>query len=181
MLDYEPHELVCSTQPAKLNNATHETNPDGWSECLITGWVKRTILNTPSFPQPPPQPGQIRHRVSETGTSTKPLPGVYATETLELGDLVLSERPRLITPGMMRAGAIFGEHLTPEQMNEVAVKQWGKMLKLVFGRLPKEDQEAFWNLRDIHQKNGKKSITGIIKTNGLRVEGLEDPGVSMFA
>ncbi|KAE9395942.1 hypothetical protein BT96DRAFT_997217 [Gymnopus androsaceus JB14] len=175
-LDYEPHELVCTTQPAQLNSATRETNPDGWSECLVSGLMKQTILKTPSFPQPLSHPDRIRHRVS-SGTSNKPLPGLYATETLELGDLVLSERPVLVVPAMVRTGVIFHDHLTPQQMNEIAMAQWNKTLKVAFSRLSKEDQEAFWKLRDVFQKNGKKKMYGVVRTNGFRVQGLDDPGL----
>ncbi|KAJ3980160.1 hypothetical protein F5890DRAFT_762014 [Lentinula detonsa] len=183
MLDYELHELICSTQPAQLTNATRETNPDGWTECLLTGLMKQTILETPLFPQPLSQPNHSRHRVgdaSHKSTTLKPLPGLYATQELDMGDLILSERPILIVPAMMRVGETFYQtlsELTQRERLDVARNQWQKALETVFARLSKEDQKEFWSLRDVHEKDGKKRIDGIVKTNGFAILGLADPGL----
>ncbi|KAJ3993846.1 hypothetical protein F5050DRAFT_1677536 [Lentinula boryana] len=183
MLDYELHELICTTQPAQLTNATRETNPDGWTECLLTGLMKQTILETPLFPQQLSQPNHSRHRVGEAShksTTLKPLPGLYATKELDMGDLILSERPVLIMPVMMRVGEIFYQtlsQLTQRERLDVARNQWQKALETLFARLSKEDQEEFWKLRDVQEKDGKKSIDGIVKTNGFAILGLADPGL----
>ncbi|KAJ4489704.1 hypothetical protein C8J55DRAFT_505731 [Lentinula edodes] len=184
MLNYEPHELICTTQPAVPIDATREQYPDGWTECLITGLMKQTVLQTPSFCQPLSQPVHTSYRVgaasAPNGPTSKPLPGLYATKKLEMGDLILSERPVLIVPAMMRVGEIFSELLSQLDNHDQATvvsNQWQETLETVFGRLSKEDQEEFWKLRDIRQRNGKKSIDGIVKANGFAILGLADPGL----
>ncbi|KAJ3908175.1 hypothetical protein F5879DRAFT_399539 [Lentinula edodes] len=184
MLNYEPHELICTTQPAVPIDATREQYPDGWTECLITGLMKQTVLQTPSFCQPLSQPVHTSYRVgtasAPNGPTSKPLLGLYATKKLEMGDLILSERPVLIVPAMMRVGEIFNELLSQLDSHDQATvvsNQWQETLETVFGRLSKEDQEEFWKLRDIRQRNGKKSIDGIVKANGFAILGLADPGL----
>ncbi|KAJ3813949.1 hypothetical protein F5876DRAFT_34045, partial [Lentinula aff. lateritia] len=184
MLNYEPHELICTTQPAVPIDATLEHYPDGWTECLITGLMKQTVLQTPSFCQPLSQPVHASHRVGTASApddpTLKPLPGLYATKKLDMGDLILSERPVLIVPAMMRVGEIFNELLSQLDNHDKATvvrNQWQESLETVFGRLSKEDQEKFWALRDIHQRNREKSIDGIVKTNGFAILGLADPGL----
>ncbi|KAJ3933037.1 MAG: hypothetical protein NXY57DRAFT_1000389 [Lentinula lateritia] len=184
MLNYEPHELICTTQPAVPIDATREHYPDGWTECLITGLMKQTVLQTPSFCQPLSQPDHVSYRVGTASApndpTSKPLPGLYATKKLEMGDLILSERPVLIVPAMMRVGEIFSELLSQLDNHDQATvvsNQWQETLETVFGRLSKEDQEEFWKLRDIRQRNGKKSIDGIVKANGFAILGLADPGL----
>lgn len=186
MLNYEPHELICTTQPAVPIDATREHYPDGWTECLITGLMKQTVLQTPSFCQPLSQPDHVSYRVGTASApndpTSKPLPGLYATKKLEMGDLILSERPVLIVPAMMRVGEIFSELLSQLDNHDQATvvsNQWQETLETVFGRLSKEDQEEFWKLRDIRQRNGKKSIDGIVKANGFAILGLADPGLSL--
>ncbi|KAJ3768923.1 hypothetical protein FB446DRAFT_649562 [Lentinula raphanica] len=184
MLEYEPHELICTTQPAQLTNVARETNPDGWAECLITGLMKQQILQTPSFPQPLAQPARMKYRVGKETKSkapaTQPLPGLYAKSELSMGDLILSERPVLVVPAMMRVGEIFSQTLSTlsaHEQRDLVMNQWQKSLETVFGRLSEEDQAKFWELRDIRAKDGKKSINGIVKTNGFEIVGLADPGL----
>ncbi|KAF9065431.1 hypothetical protein BDP27DRAFT_59429 [Rhodocollybia butyracea] len=180
-LDYEVGELVCTCLPAKLISVTRATNLDGWTECLLTGLVKRTILETPSFPQSLSQPKKSLHYIADApaaGEATsKPLTGLHASTSIEMGDLVFSERPVLIVPASIRIGEIFVEHLSHEEQNRLVMKHWLETLETVFHRVSKKDQEAFWKLRDIWQKDGKKSIHGIVQTNGFKVTGLEDPGL----
>ncbi|KIK71414.1 hypothetical protein GYMLUDRAFT_79483 [Collybiopsis luxurians FD-317 M1] len=179
-VNYEHHELICTTLPAQLDNATRASNPDGWAECLVTGFIKNKILNAPSFPQPLLQPDKrVYYRGSQTESTKKPLPGLYAKRELQMGDLIFSERPVLVVPALTRGGDIFGEYLSPHEAGEVIREQWPITLKTALSRLIEEDREAFWKLRDIHEKKtgGKKSIIGIVKTNGFRLPDLEDPGL----
>lgn len=60
---------------------------------MCSGWFKRLVLSTPGFPSPIVHPPRVTYEVRETGEHGL---GVFATEDIEAGDLILAERPLVI-------------------------------------------------------------------------------------
>ena len=75
--------------------ATEELARDGHAECLCTGWFKRKVLSTPGFPSPIVRPPRKSYEVREVRGRGL---GLFATEDIEAGDLILAERPLIVKP-----------------------------------------------------------------------------------
>ncbi|KAK7049329.1 hypothetical protein VNI00_005930 [Paramarasmius palmivorus] len=168
--DYEFNELVCTTLPAIANDATVPNNPDGWTECLVTGGIKRLIYETPGFPKPLVRPQHVSYRIGES--PGKGL-GMFATRDLKMGELILSERPIIILPLMGRIPGIWADNLPRESLLSVQTEHWKKTLQHSFRRLTPEKEAAFWNLMNAWPSSLDK-MEGILRTNGFNTEGMED-------
>lgn len=83
---------------------------EGTSECVLTGWAKRRIVTAPGFPAPLDKPARACYVVL---ASTAKGYGVFATENIQVGQLVLAERPLIVAPTWSRADV--SDNLTPEQ------------------------------------------------------------------
>ncbi|KAJ7575644.1 hypothetical protein C8J56DRAFT_738716, partial [Mycena floridula] len=68
----------------------------GFTECLITGWTRKSALNYPGFPSLVPTPSKPAHRIAQT--PNKGL-AVFAARKLVAGELLFAERSLLIVPG----------------------------------------------------------------------------------
>ncbi|KAJ7072827.1 hypothetical protein C8F01DRAFT_1362097 [Mycena amicta] len=104
------------------------------AECLFLPQTKSLLLKTPGFPQPLP---------------STPSPA------FRLGELILCERPLLITPHSLNKF---------ERLAEIAVN-----------RMDEDRRKAFMDLHNSHTEDGSGPIVGRIRTNGVGVGGLR-PG-----
>lgn len=171
--DYGDDVLLFSTIPPQLVSAKPADHPDGWTECILRGYTKRTILSTPGFPQPLVQPPQSCYCI---GPSHNGL-GMFATCDLSIGDLIVAERPLMVTPrGLSLSSSIsLPVNFTAEQRRQAAIFEWEKTLQTSFDRMEPENQAAFMALANNHLEDGSGPLLGIIRTNGFEVEGLHDP------
>ncbi|KAF9024824.1 SET domain-containing protein [Hymenopellis radicata] len=164
---YEGVHLIITRQPTTPPNATLESHPDGWTECLVPPVVKRTILSTPGFPAPldrvPPA-----HRI---GPSPSGGMGMFATRPLEAGDLIFAERAMIIATGGVYAlqGA---DHLKGIDYLRALLIEAEKTLEVPYGRLLPEWKEAFMNLSNSHENDGSGPLMGRLRTNGFTICGL---------
>jgi hypothetical protein len=171
--EYADDVIMFSTLPSQAISAKLADNPDGWTECILRGFTKRTILSTPGFPQPLVKPPSPCYRI---GSSDNGL-GMFATCDLSMGDLIVTERPLMVTPRGLSLPTPIGLPMTftAEQRRQAAIFEWEKMLQGCFDRMEPENQAAFMTLANSHLEDGSGPLLGIIRTNGFEVGGLHDP------
>lgn len=88
-------QIYLTTLPPRYVGQTLANNPDGWAECLFyLTQQKRGIISTPGFPSLIARPPQVRHRIGPSRFGN----GMFATRDIKMGELVMSERPLLISP-----------------------------------------------------------------------------------
>ncbi|KAJ6631537.1 hypothetical protein B0H10DRAFT_1772746, partial [Mycena sp. CBHHK59/15] len=141
------------------------------TECFFFPGSKELFMNTPGFPHPPRRPARPAYRTDESAGRGK---GLFATRALQTGDLVLSERPLLITG----RGIVVDRpaHFTDAQYVQHALAQLENVLTVCVGRMRPAARKAFLALANSHTEDGSKPLSGIMRTNGLCLEGLR-PGV----
>ncbi|KAF8989988.1 hypothetical protein BDQ17DRAFT_1547380 [Cyathus striatus] len=93
------HPSSTTTYPDKslIYTSIPPNDPHG-TQCLIQGDHKSTILNYPNFPSAVPQASEDIYHIADAGDKGK---GMFASRTIEVGELILAERPLLVTPGFI--------------------------------------------------------------------------------
>jgi hypothetical protein len=94
------------------------TNPLGLNEraeCMFqSGTDMDTVFSIPNFPLPMPRPKEINYQILSTPTVGF---GMFATRDLNIGDLILAERPLVFIPrlftGKVRSHQNFDENIEP--------------------------------------------------------------------
>jgi hypothetical protein len=127
---------------------------------------KQAILSTPGFPSSIPQPDMPSHRIRETPTSGL---GMVATRDLKMGDLIISERPLLVTCRGASPHVDVPDGTPMMQRIQAMIVQWEKVLECAFGRMSEESQAAFKALANSHTEDGSGPILGAIRTNGFGI------------
>ncbi|KAK0207347.1 hypothetical protein IW262DRAFT_1282168 [Armillaria fumosa] len=165
-------QTVITSQPMPGEGDTLATFPDGWAECMLTGYVKKKILATPGFPRPIERTKELMFRISSTPDRGL---GMFAAKPMKMGDLILDERPMMVAPVLSDPHTItFPENFTDDEVLQAARYEYEKTLGFCFRRMPKENQRAFMDLSNCHQRDGSGKLFGIIKTNAYEVDGLKD-------
>jgi hypothetical protein len=141
------------------------------SECLFFAGSKEVVLNTPGFPQPLIHPAAPAFRMSTVPGKGM---GLFSTRALKMGDLILSERPLLVTVRGMYTRVAKGD--TPAMIFQRSLNQLEKYNSIAVERMRDDDKAAFMALANSHKEDGSGPIVGINRTNGLGIEGLR-PGV----
>jgi hypothetical protein len=173
-VDYSENAIILTTLPSMNLGATLDDEPDNWTECILAGHIKRRILSTPGFPRSVEKTagGKVNHRV---GPSPFGGLGVFATRPVRTGDLIVAERPLLISPrGFREAVLSSSKGLTQEEMIQVQMQEWEEQLGIALKRMTDENRKAFMALANSHTEDGSGPILGIIRTNGYKVPGLYD-------
>ena len=173
-VEYSENTIVFITLPHVDSDATLDDEPDNWTECILAGHMKRRILSTPGFPRPVKKTagGRVNHRV-------RPSPfgglGMFATRPVRTGDLIVAERPLLISQRGFEVKVGSGPGgLTQAEMIQVHMQEWEEQLGIALKRMTDENRKAFMALANSHTEDGSGPILGIIRTNGYVVPGLYD-------
>ncbi|KAJ7366484.1 hypothetical protein DFH08DRAFT_1003489 [Mycena albidolilacea] len=141
------------------------------SGCLFFAGNKEVVLNTPGFPQPLIHPATPAFRMSTVPGKGM---GLFSTRALKMGDLILSERPLLVTVRGMYTRAAKSD--TPAMIFQRSLNQLEKYNSIAVERMRDDDKAAFMALANSHKEDGSGPIVGINRTDGLGIEGLR-PGV----
>lgn len=177
-LDYRDDEKVMTSQPWCVNENGNLVDPAGKiTECYISGYLKRKIASTPGVGAALPVPPEKVYRISEA--SGKGL-GMYATQDIRAGDLIVAERPLLIAPRSVstaRDGEI-PEHLTMHQIHQVVIHDTEQVYSVLLERLDPDRKNAFMKLANSHRSDGSGPILGRVRTNGFGVDEMRDLGES---
>ncbi|KAK0488433.1 hypothetical protein IW261DRAFT_1439334 [Armillaria novae-zelandiae] len=165
-------QTIITSQPMPGENDSLATFPDGWAECVLTGYVKKQVLATPGFPRPIERTKEPMFCISSTPDRGL---GMFAARPTKTGDLILDERPMMVAPVLADPRTIdFPENFNEDQILQAAIYEYEKTLGFCFRRMPKENQQAFMELSNCHQHDGSGTLFGIIRTNGYEVDGLKD-------
>ncbi|KAJ7503020.1 hypothetical protein B0H11DRAFT_2223113 [Mycena galericulata] len=148
-LGSHPEAMTMTTVPIGLW-------PDGpTTECFFFPGSKEVLMNLDGFPQP----------LGE---------GLFSTRALKAGDLILSERPLLVTARGVPVPCPPG--FTFEQYTQHSLNEMEKHVAFCVQRMSPENRAAFMALKNSHMEDGSGPVMGRVRTNGLRVSGLR-PGV----
>jgi hypothetical protein len=115
---------------------------------LLYPSAKEAIAAVPGFPTPYMPSARVHYRIGDAPGAGK---GMFALTDLDVGDLILRERPLCLVPQCLwRGGSI-----SPE-----------RMFTLVVSLMKPQDREDFFKLANCKDK-AVNSIRGIIDTNAL--------------
>ncbi|KZV74908.1 SET domain-containing protein [Peniophora sp. CONT] len=168
-IDYSDAEYIATTLPQTGGLVIRR---DGLTQCMCTGWFKRTVLSTPGFPSPIVHPPKVVYEVrAAEGRGL----GVFATEDIEAGDLILAERPLFIK--MVLNPARFRPDMDQEVKLRAMYANLEENIEAICSRMPPETLTAYKSLYNSHETDGSGPLTGIWRTNGFGV-GLHDPTIS---
>ena len=158
---------------------------NNYTECYFSAAVRDIILNTPGFPQEPPQPETPAHRVGnapeEYGSGTGL--ALYATREIKQGELIFSERPLFVgNSGIIPTTPITelissGKLDTPERFEEIKYHEAEVVRAAAVERMTEANKKAFMALANSHKNDRSGPATGIVRTNGFGMP-LRDPNIS---
>ena len=101
--------------------------------------------------------------------------GVFAKRDIKRGELVLAERPLLVTPRtIMVPNGTSRDHYTDEQRSQITMFEFERVLEATIGRFPPEIQADFRALHNSHTGDGSGPLLGITRTNGYTTARLYD-------
>ncbi|EDR10226.1 uncharacterized protein LACBIDRAFT_316886 [Laccaria bicolor S238N-H82] len=171
-VDYSENMIVFTTLPPMNLDATLDDEPNNWTECILAGPVKRRILSTPGFPRSVEKTagGKVNHRVRASPFGGL---GVFATRPIRTGDLIVAERPLLISPRGFEM-RVESKGLTQAERIQVTMQEWEERLDVAVKRMTDENRKVFMALANSHTEDRSGPIQGIVRTNGYRVPGLYD-------
>ncbi|KAF8977267.1 hypothetical protein BDQ17DRAFT_1384030 [Cyathus striatus] len=162
-----PSSLLCMRLPPSPIDA------HGTSSCVLYSRTKKHVLTAPHFPRSPPQPDRPSPVYEIRKTKSKGM-GMFATHPLNIGDLILVERPLLVIPlntdlsalAPSRPEAVWGymsdlKGTTGGALMEIPER----MLEVAFGRMSKENQDAYMELANAHTNDGRTKLAAIWRTN----------------
>jgi len=165
----QEHSYFHTTIPCRDPTQTSSTVSYSRTECVLFGKdVQRAIpSNVIDIPKPP----SIRHRIS---TSSHRGLGMFATCDLDLGDLVCSERPLLISPYKIVTSCVImksdGDPPSDAQIATAAFAEYEIELGLALNRMDARNRTAYLALADSHTKDGSGRLFGILRTNAYSVD-----------
>ncbi|KAH8096639.1 hypothetical protein BXZ70DRAFT_1066025 [Cristinia sonorae] len=147
----------------------------GLTECLISDVLKHKILSVPGYGARVPKPAGTTYRVSEA--AGKGL-GVFATRDIQMGELIMAERPLMITPVVMPSRCTSElQGLSHNDFVQVKLHDAEKIFEWVVDRMTPENREALMALTNSHSLEGGGPIIGRVKTNGFgESEIVDGPG-----
>ncbi|KAG5651989.1 hypothetical protein H0H81_006670 [Sphagnurus paluster] len=166
----DTREGICATTvPPQRNGETLADNPDNWSECIfLSRRLKYKIISTPGFPAPVPRPPNVRHRLGPSAFGT----GMFATCDIKMGELVMSERPLLVTSGgipSLYTPPPGDPKPTAAQIIQATIQEYERLLEYSVSRMLPENRAAFFKLHNAHTKDGSGPILGRIRTNAIGI------------
>jgi hypothetical protein len=101
---------------------------------------------------------------------------MFAIRDIHPGELIAVERALLVSPIALRTGPVPVGMTDRKQMVQYMLDEWEGMMEATFGRMVKENQEAYLALANSHLHDGSGPLSGISRTNGFGLEGLQDKG-----
>ncbi|KAK7688229.1 hypothetical protein QCA50_008599 [Cerrena zonata] len=124
------------------------------TDCLLRAGMKETILSIPGFPYPYTNPSPQRYKI-------KPIRGkgigMVATVDIDVGDLILVERPLVLM-------AITTYAVPPESY----LQQPARLQEILIERLQRQEYEEFFALHNC-KGNTRPHIQGIFDTNSIGI------------
>ncbi|KAL1755469.1 hypothetical protein FB107DRAFT_290811 [Schizophyllum commune] len=169
-LDHPDDTTIQTTFPAQWRDIEQHTaaeRQDSWCDAVVDAATKREIFSQPGFPRPVPRPSTPAHRIAPAGDKGL---GVFATRNIKGGELILAERPLLMTPATIPPMSTnIPNHFTLQQLTLAKMADWEIYLKQFVKRMLPDRYEKFMALANNHQHDGSGEILGRIRTNSFGV------------
>ncbi|KAJ7099538.1 hypothetical protein B0H15DRAFT_551011 [Mycena belliarum] len=137
------------------------------SECLFFPGSKEVLMKLRGFPQPLLRPTAPTFRVTDIPGKGK---GAFSTRVLKMGDLILNERPLLISARGVSAS--HPEGLTEAQYFQHSLNTLEEYVEIAIKRMRPANKAAFMALTNSHKEDGSGPIVGIMRTNSVACDGL---------
>ncbi|KAJ3515317.1 hypothetical protein NLJ89_g1838 [Agrocybe chaxingu] len=137
-IDYGPNEVVYTTIPSQ--DMSKPADPDGHSECVVSGPIKAKIFSTPGYPCaiPKPRRSDIVHYSSKKRAMAAPM-------------------------------AHIPSGYSAEKVKQIFMFEVEKGLQRAVSRMSDERRAALMALANSHKEDGSGPILGIIRTNGFSI------------
>ncbi|KAF7362275.1 Aldehyde dehydrogenase [Mycena venus] len=137
------------------------------SECFFFPGSKEVLMKIPGFPHRLTQPATPTFRMIDVPGKGR---GLVSSRALKMGDLILSERPLFVAARGVPVP--FPPTFTREQIMQYHLKELEKLYEISVNRMCPEDKAALMALRNCHKEDGSGPLVGIVRTNGMALEGL---------
>jgi hypothetical protein len=168
--DKLPEDLErITTIPPKYFDAPDD--PERHTECIMTGRAKNHLFACPPFltePVPKPKPSTVAMKESPTGGI-----GIFAGRDIQYGQLLIAERPLLITPAAhtykIRGGDWVHDY-TYEDHIKIMLFEREQLLELAFNRMDEDRKDAYMALANSHKEDGSGPLLGVQRTNGFGID-----------
>ncbi len=139
--------------------------PGGWSQCLLSGYLKRRLERISDFPRPLKETKDKAYVISSA--PGKGL-GMFAARKIKMGDLIADERPLMVVPlapvGLSAVPILQG--MTKEEVNQAILDHSEGIMRPIFERMHEENRKEFMALHNSHMHDGSGPTLGVIRTNG---------------
>ncbi|KAF7296032.1 Aldehyde dehydrogenase [Mycena kentingensis (nom. inval.)] len=157
---------VCLTRiPAYEDNVNNEPT----TECMFLDGVKEMLYGTiPDFPRPLPRQPYSKPAFRLAEASGKGL-GLFSTRAFKQGDVILVERPLLVTPKTITGRAYMPSDYGEEQAFQYLRKESQSVYARIVESMEPKRKAAFLALFNSHPEDGSGPLLGRIETNGMRV------------
>ncbi|KAF7357582.1 SET domain-containing protein [Mycena sanguinolenta] len=119
------------------------------TECFFFPGSKEVVMNTPGFPQPLVHPAQPSFRLADAPGMGM---GLFSTRDLKMGDLILCERPLLISPRGVPTDP--NPNFTDEMFVQYSMNMYEKCAAMAVDRMRPKDKAAFMALANCHTEDG---------------------------
>jgi len=145
--------------------------PGRQTECIMTGRAKNRLYACAPFLTehiPKPRPNTIIMKESPTGGL-----GIFAGRDIHYGELLIAERPLLITPVAIRyriRGGAEVDDYTHEDHVKIMLFEQERLLQVAFNRMDEDRKEAYMALVNSHKEDGSGPLLGIQRTNGFGID-----------
>ncbi len=140
-------------------------SPGGWSQCLLSGYLKRRLERISGFPRPLKETKDKAYVISSA--PGKGL-GMFAARKIKMGDLIADERPLMVVPlapvGLAAPPILQG--MTKEEVNQAILDHSEGIMRPIFERMHEENHKGFMELHNSHLHDGSGPTLGVIRTNG---------------
>jgi hypothetical protein len=163
-MDYDPsisrypdEVYVLVSVPPKNGSGTNPLGLNERAECMLRGGADmNAVFSVSNFPLPMPRPKEINYQILSTPTMGL---GMFATRDLNIGDLILAERPLLFIP-----------RVAHRQVQSQQTLNYDETIEPCFQRLTADNRAAYGELSNSHTSDGSGPLLGVARTNGCGVE-----------
>jgi hypothetical protein len=166
-LKYSEHTFIHIVVPSS-------NSPDGTADCLIWGLKDKRLI--PKYPSPIRKPPTQVYEIRNTADPKIGL-GIFATRDIQVGDLIVCERPLLLIPRLLDSSVIIKP---PTLKNTSHREAYESIFCPFFERASKDKQDEFLKLANAYPEDG---IMGTFRTNNIEhdIRASENQAGNMYA
>ncbi|KDR71704.1 hypothetical protein GALMADRAFT_74705 [Galerina marginata CBS 339.88] len=170
---YDVQGIIFTTVPHRPSG--FPADPDGYTEWIVLSPTKHKVLEAPGYPQRVPKPaGPPAYAIRSAPNMGT---GLFATKDIKCGELILAERPLLVSPRniVQRLPCLANLPADCDVSTATAVVslEFERQLEMSMARMSPENRAAYKSLL-VHPKEGCGPLLGVIQTNSYGVDELFD-------